>query len=211
MFYRSLIAGALGALFAAGSPAISATYTSQASFLAANPGLTLTSFTGQTAYLGDYLANPTSLGAITFSGTDLRYVSTSFWGSQDSLLDDAFNGNINVSIAPSTALGFYFSTGYADGVTASFTAFNGATPVFTRTLTGGSVYTSFSYFGVDGIGPITSFTLDSAGTGGFSSLAEVSNGAATAAVPEPAVWGLLVTGFGLVGVAVRRRRVALAA
>lgn len=54
---------------------------------------------------------------------------------------------------------------------------------------------------------VKGFTLQS---GGYSGTATFS--AATTAVPEPAVWALMLTGFGLVGMAMRRRRrnVALA-
>ncbi|QYE36774.1 PEPxxWA-CTERM sorting domain-containing protein [Polymorphobacter megasporae] len=34
----------------------------------------------------------------------------------------------------------------------------------------------------------------------------VLDGVSVAAVPEPAMWGLMLVGFGLVGTAVRRRR-----
>lgn len=49
-------------------------------------------------------------------------------------------------------------------------------------------------------------------TDGFTSQAQAYNiGSLTFAVPEPATWGLMIVGFGMVGVAARRRRPALAA
>lgn len=38
-----------------------------------------------------------------------------------------------------------------------------------------------------------------------------SLGSLTSAMSEPATWGLMIVGFGVVGVAARRRRPALAA
>ncbi len=40
---------------------------------------------------------------------------------------------------------------------------------------------------------------------------EIDNVSVTAPVPEPATWGLMLAGFGLVGFAARRRRTAVAA
>jgi hypothetical protein len=49
-------------------------------------------------------------------------------------------------------------------------------------------------------------------TDGFTQQAQAySIGSLTFSVPEPATWGLMIVGFGLVGVAARRRRPVLAA
>ena len=52
-----------------------------------------------------------------------------------------------------------------------------------------------------------------AGSPGGVSYSEtwVVRGAATPGVPEPAIWGMLITGFGLVGAAVRRRATVVSA
>ena len=190
------------AAMALATPAISATYSNQASFLAANPGTTLVSFTGATSSLTHVPSGSTWQG-VTFFGGNPAYVSTNFWGDHDSLLDDRFNGSLTLDFAAANSIGFYFATSYLNGTAATFTAFDGMTPVYFGILTGGGVRTHFSYFGVDGVGPITSITLDSTGTDGFPSVAEISLGAN--AVPEATSLALAALGFGLAGLAARRR------
>jgi PEP-CTERM motif len=53
----------------------------------------------------------------------------------------------------------------------------------------------------------------SAGLLSFNSARDVvfSNGGGTPGVPEPASWALMIAGFGLVGAAMRRRKLALTA
>jgi hypothetical protein len=50
-----------------------------------------------------------------------------------------------------------------------------------------------------------SVTLQSIGQNAFE-----SDGWAVSAVPEPATWAMMITGFGLAGVAIRRRRTTFA-
>lgn len=203
----SMVVGAL-LLAGAASQVSAATYSTQASFLSANPGTTLTSFTGLAPSTLDNVSEPYTVGALTFNGLDLYTVSTAFWGSVDSLLDNRFNGFINVTLPSSNAVGFYFASSYSGGTSIDFTAWNGVTQVASQTLTGGGTLDSFAYFGIDGVGPITSFTLNSAPySSGFASIGEISNGAV---VPEPASWALMIVGFGLVGFAMRRRAFATA-
>ena len=196
----SLLALAAAASF--GSAASAAVYTDQASFLAANPGTSLVSFEGQTTSLTPVASDPLTFGGLTFTGVALYNVDSSFWGSVDSLLDNAWNGFIEVSGFNADAVGFYFASNYNSGTAISFKAFNGATEILSTTITGGGVYDSFAYFGFDGLGDVTSIRLDAA-NGGFVSIAEVSTG--LGAVPEPATWAMFIAGFGLVGAAVRRR------
>lgn len=183
-------------------------YTDQSAFLAANPGTSLTSFAGQTASIQNVPATPLVFGGATFSGTNLRFVSTSYWGSVDSLLDDTYRGYIQADFATSSAVGFLFASDYGNGTPIVFTAFNGGTQVFSRILTGGSVNTAFSYFGVDGIGSVTGFRLSSEQSTGFASIAELSIGASggTMVVPVPASALLMLGGLGLLSSVVRRKR-----
>ena len=183
-------------------------YTDQSAFLAANPGSSLTSFAGQTASIQNVPATPLVFGGATFSGTNLRFVSTSYWGSVDSLLDDTYRGYIQADFATSSAVGFLFASDYDNGTPIVFTAFDGGTPIFSQILTGGGVNTAFSYFGVDGIGSITGFRLSSEQSTGFASIAELSigTGGGTTVVPVPASALLLLGGLGLLGSVVRRKR-----
>jgi hypothetical protein len=200
MFTTTLRNTVVGALLACGLVAAQAaaiTYNNQAAFLAANPGLGLVSFEGQVTGLGNSLGTATSLGGISFTGVSLTYVDTSFWGSHDSLLDNAWDGFIQASFSASDAVGFYFGSSYGDGVTVQFTAFNGVDVVHSEAITGGGVQSGFDYFGLTGVGAITSFRIDAAGTGGFVSLAEISIGEAANAVPAPASLALAVAALGL--------------
>jgi hypothetical protein len=202
MFNTTLRNTVVGALLACGLVAAQAaaiTYNNQAAFLAANPGLGLVSFEGQTANIGSSMGGATSLGGISFTGISLTYVDSSFWGSHDSLLDNVFNGFIQANFAASDAIGFYFGSSYGDGVTVQFTAFNGLDVVHSEAITGGGTQSNFAYYGLTGVGAITSFRVDSANTGGFISLAEISIGEAANAVPAPASLALAVAALGLMG------------
>lgn len=51
----------------------------------------------------------------------------------------------------------------------------------------------------------TSYRVNTQGAGLLTGLVTASSAAATAAVPEPATWGMMILGFGLMGYAMRRR------
>jgi len=67
-----------------------------------------------------------------------------------------------------------------------------------------SSYTRYSINSATGIG---GFTLSPFGSEGNYSIDDVS----ITAVPEPAAWAMMIAGFGLVGMAMRRRRTGVAA
>jgi phospholipase/lecithinase/hemolysin len=73
--------------------------------------------------------------------------------------------------------------------------FNHLTPPATADCSG--------YFSVDGVHPIAPIQA--------AIFREVAHTTGIGAVPEPAAWSLMIAGFGLVGTAVRRRAVAVAA
>ncbi len=56
--------------------------------------------------------------------------------------------------------------------------------------------------------PTVSFLQQSTPTGGFWVAQTTSITSGSGAVPEPATWAMLITGFGLVGASMRRRRLA---
>ena len=117
------------------------------------------------------------------------------------------------------ATGYTGPTSFADGVGAlafTFTNFTvgksfswsidvdspGVATVFGNELLGASVYVDFSN-GTRGTGVLEAIAGDPEGT----RLVIRSLGG----VPEPATWALLIAGFGMIGVSLRRRTMALAA
>lgn len=225
---RTLISRFSAAALAITAAAASAQaqYSSESSFFSANPGLSTISFAGQTGMISNSLGTSTSLDDVTFTGNNLRYVNTTFWGNKASMLDDRWRGSIAASFAPVNALGFYFASSYFDGTPLTFTAYNGAQQVYSRSIVGGGVYTQFAYFGIDAIGPVTSFRLTSIGAQDFTSLAELSLGyippiveeplppvnqqsfAQNTVVPEPSSFALMLVGGVALVVVARRRRPA---
>lgn len=208
---KHLLAAASAAAFsiALAAPAQAAIYTTEAAFTAANPGATTVAFGAVT---GGYQAEGTfyAQDGVDFTGTNLALVDTTLWGSQNSLLDDTYGGFIGAQFAATGAVGFYFASGFNGGDLIDLTFLNGATTLFSTGTAGGGVYSGFTFFGIDDIGSITGFRLDSAANpGGFPSLGAISFADTAGAVPEPATWALLILGFGVVGGAMRRRRTSV--
>lgn len=115
-----------------------------------------------------------------------------------------------------TAFGFdYFDTDVTDSYSINLPG--GAiynSPPFAL-ASGGSASTGF--FGLTSTTPFTSVIITNNRFGGYISDEGfdnvLTNGAGTTVggVPEPTTWAMLITGFGLVGFAARRRRTAVAA
>ncbi|WP_448579005.1 PEPxxWA-CTERM sorting domain-containing protein [Thermaurantiacus sp.] len=57
----------------------------------------------------------------------------------------------------------------------------------------------------------TAYSIDFGGTANQTGFDNITFGSDRPGIPEPATWAMLIAGFGLVGFAARRRRVALAA
>lgn len=71
--------------------------------------------------------------------------------------------------------------------------------------------TATSFFGIRSTSGLTSFAIVGPGTiDGPFRWPSANNLVLAAAIPEPATWAMLIAGFGLVGVAARRRRPAAA-
>ena len=131
--------------------------------------------------------------------------------------NNAADGNPTTSFIYSTTFSL---TGF-QVATASFTGKFAADDQVTSILLNGTAigaigggYTSFTSFSstggsfVAGLNTLTFVTLNS-GSGPSGLNVELSGNASV--VPEPAIWGLMVTGFGMVGFAARRRTRAVAA
>lgn len=96
-------------------------------------------------------------------------------------------------------------------------SFNFGTVRFFSSISGGGVFSEFGApagFGPQLFSGTTAMPAFSPGTFAFTSLSGVPNGstltisavAAAGAVPEPATWAMLITGFGVVGGSMRARR-----
>ena len=84
-----------------------------------------------------------------------------------------------------------------------------ATPAATR-----GAYTdpgSYLHFGVTSANGVGGFSMFGGAVEGNTSIDNVTVAAGASGVPEPTVWALMLTGFGLAGVSLRRGRVAFAA
>lgn len=146
------------------------------------------------------------------------YVSENAGSRWISYSGSPFNGTGNFSVTTTFDL-----TGY-DASTASLTGLWGVDNEGEIFLNG--VSTGFSLTGtvVQNFNQLYAFTINSGFVAGLNTLSiRVNDTGAPAsvrvdglsltanAVPEPASWMLLITGFGLVGVAARRRSVAVSA
>ncbi|MGL4540904.1 MAG: hypothetical protein ACRCUI_00165, partial [Polymorphobacter sp.] len=129
MKFASLAVAAVAAAIVA-MPAQAAVYLSQAAFSAANPGLNLTSYTGLAPNNIDFVGSPYTVGGVTATGSNLFTVSTAFWGSVDSLLENSFGTTLTISFAASNAVGFFVAGSYDGDIASNITAYNGTTVVF---------------------------------------------------------------------------------
>lgn len=209
------LAFAAAAAAAAVSPA-SATvilYTSQATFDTAAPTATTFGFDahGTTTFEPNPISihglsfkdNPTAADALNGGSASVILISaanTSTYG-QDFLSYQNSNVGIlsEIDSAGTYAIGF------------SYGAYVLAGPSTVTLSTGDSFAiapsTSPAFIGFTSTAPITSVTIDSPGGYDFD-LISVS---AIPTVPEPAMWALMLVGFGGVGAAMRTRRRAVAA
>lgn len=116
-----------------------------------------------------------------------------------------------------TAFGFdYFDTDVTDSYQINLPGgdFYNNPPFVFATFGGGA---STGFFGLTSTTSFTSVVITNARFGGYISDEGIDNlitngaGSVVGGVPEPTTWALLVGGFGLVGVAARRRRTVVAA
>lgn len=203
---------AVVATFALPAAAVT-TYTSQASFDAAVTGETTFGFNeGNSSSHFHVAANPYTQSGITFAnnvtaadiaagGIPIIFLignaATPSYG-----VDFLSYQNTQVGVSADltspgvTALGFLYSTYIVGG--AATISVNGGAPT-ALAITG-----TPQFIGFTSLTPITNINIVFPGAYSLD-LTSVSYAGATVAVPEPAVWGLMIAGFGMVGVASRRR------
>lgn len=214
-----VVAGAFMAVGVGAAQAATTTYTSSADFDAATAGhQTIEDFSSGTA--GETIPNGgvfdgatyTTAGGSTLDGTIITNQFNSFSGL--SLGGDQSNGaaqfffsgdSVTVTFAaPVFAVGVFFNVNQGSGNFVLTAA--GAT-----VSTGSAVYDT-STFVFDGLVSDTSFTTATfssndggAGTASYN-IPEIITEAAGPAVPEPAIWAMMLMGFGGLGAMLRRRR-----
>jgi hypothetical protein len=162
------------------------------------------------------LAN-TSLEAQTVFGfTNQSNTGVSFTSLNSELLrTTSSNGQARFDTADgSLDAARFFLTGGGSFTEAEFNLFNatqGTTQV-SISVNGGAAQTfalgnGQNFFGIRATGgdAITSISFDTNGTGA-ADLRQVRIGGFAAPVPEPATWAMMLGGFGLLGVSMRRRR-----
>jgi hypothetical protein len=139
----------------------------------------------------------------------------SFGGSATYIGVDSGGGYAQITFA-SEQTQFYgywnYAPGFGDNATLStLDASNNVLQSFDLTVlapisTPGG-FNAFQFRGIDGTDKFSGIRFG----GNYILLAATADGGAVGGVPEPASWAMLIAGFGLVGAAARRRRVALTA
>ena len=206
------IAAALS--LAAVSPAAAATITSLYSTGVTNAGVATTGNGADLHWLVD--GNAVYTGGTNGSfpiGPWVNDSATSRWITPTT---NAADGTPTATYSFSTTFDLTGYSPFSASFSGKFAADDEVTSVILNgtniSITGGgySFFTPFSYSGagfVAGVNTLTFNVLNSGGgPTGFN--AEISG---TAFVPEPATWTMMISGFGLVGVAARRRRRTVAA
>ena len=115
--------------------------------------------------------------------------------------------NVNLTAGQRYVLTFFYG-GRPDGGEQKLNVFAGDDLLTATPLTGsyGSwTKQSFSFIAKGGLTPIEFKSLATSGLSSYGN--EVAN-VSLSAVPEPAAWGMMIAGFGMVGGLVRRRRPA---
>ena len=199
-----LAAAATAIGLAAAMPASATVWTSQAAFDAANPGLNQVTFPGTGAAPNGY-----TLGGVTFFGPFLNNIPAGDDGAAvNMLIDNELGGQIGMALPGSDAIGLLLSQGLGfagaplTSAPVSLVAYNGATVVYSGTPIAGD-FASLTFFGLSGLGPITSLTISTDPTDQFPGIGLVEYGSA---VPEPATWAMMLIGFAGLGAALRSTR-----
>jgi hypothetical protein len=221
----ALIAGALAATPAAAAPIV---YGTAAAFGAATTGVTTNGFENAANGTSNYILASGSYSqpgfTITQSTNNAFNTSADFgnsayyysWGSGD-VINTPHNGVMTITFASAvTAFALDLGSFYDDQNPA--TPCCAASTFYGKDVIIGTSQGNFlvdlnstqtlKFFGVTSETAFTSFTITGATTDPTASTI-VDNlrfgSAAAAAVPEPATWAMMISGFGLVGGAMRRR------
>lgn len=148
---------------------------------------------------GEILSDP-----IAFAAGNQVLVSFDLSGNQRGGSDDDFAFELTFG-APLT-YDNNILTGFLFGNTGIYT--NASSGTYTETLGSARPYVTYTY----GFIPTVAGTLRlRLGTTSADNVGPIVDNVLVTQVPEPATWAMLITGFGMVGFAARRRRAAAAA
>ena len=159
--------------------------------------------------LGAFTNTPTVTGNVGIGGPLVTFTSTQGNLSTNSGAATVFaaNGGSLTSLTFTILSGFTAAEfNLENGSPSSFLVnlSNSAGETFSQTLTqlnGSNIFNIVAPAGTT----YTSATFSSTG-GGFADLKQLRVTLAAGAVPEPATWGMMLLGFGGIGMAMRRRR-----
>ena len=153
-------------------------------------------------------------GSVVGQGSYGLNANGNFGGSATYIGLDSGTGfaQINFSTAQTQFYGFWnYAPGVGDNATLStLDAANNVLQTFDLTvlapISTPNGNNAFAFRGIEGTTQFNGIRFG----GNFILLAATANGGAVGGIPEPSSWAMLITGFGLVGAAARRRRVAVA-
>jgi len=136
------------------------------------------------------------------SSTGEFYVGAAGLDHEICPLTSAFNCEASVDVAFTSAVdNLTFDTSGYDGTSTLFVSGIASSGAFSTSFSNGGAYTyAVSLSGYSGITSLSLSTDDGAGIA-YDHFTFDGSGA----VPEPATWAMMITGFGLVGGAMRRR------
>jgi hypothetical protein len=204
MIRSSLFSAAFFLLLCVSGASHATLFTTQASYNAANVTTNDVTF-GGIAPAGQFVSesNPLVIGNVSITSVANSVSSSTFFNTpKDTFFVDLFSAPATFTFsAPVSAFGFTLAAGFNGGtITAQF--FDGSTLEELLNVPAADQNT-FSFFGVGGIGPITSVAL-TPDSNSFLLVDEIQSG--VAAVPEPSTWAMMILGFAGVGAMTYRRR-----
>ncbi len=164
----------------------------------------------EAGWLGQHsnIQNYYGVGAGRGNNPDGLWLSDGSANGSDTVItfDSAFAATIS-------SLDFDFTT-FVGGVTLTIWDKDGTTLLTANPAATFGAYAdpgSYLHFGVASANGVGGFSLFGGGVEGNTSIDNVVVNAGAPGVPEPATWALMLTGFGLAGASLRRRRIAVAA
>jgi hypothetical protein len=186
------------------NPSHATVFTTAASYNAVNVTSNDVTFGGIVgARSSVFEPSPFSIGNVSITSVINAVSSSSLFSTPaDTFFVNQFAAPATFSFSsPVSAVGFTLADGFSGGtITAQF--FDGSTLDGSFNFSAAN-QTAFSFFGVNGIGPITSVTL----TPDFNSFLLVDQiQSGVAAVPEPSTWAMMILGFCGIGFMAYRRK-----